>query len=304
VHFRMFGFPSPDYADVRDEEARELERERVRLWYVALTRARDLLLLPRQSERVANDWFGVLELDLKDLPKLDLERFELSAPQPSKNTSNSQDRLTWKRESDAIAASQRTIVWHQPSRHEGPAPPEEIEEVFVGAEAMLERTPLADEDVSIQGGPERGLVLHKLIEEVLTHETADDQASLKARARDLLAQRGLADTEDPALGPCSSEIAASVERALQLPEIVALRPWLPEFRVYAAATSDRIIMLTAGVADAVAFDDTGGITWSSTGKATRPRQHTSSRDTAPRCATTSWQPMLRLGSLSSLHQVA
>jgi hypothetical protein len=190
----------------------------------------------------------------------------------------------------------------RPSRHEGLAPSEEIEEVFVGAEAV-ERTPLADEDVSIQGGRERGLVLHKLIEEVLTHETADDQASPEARERPARAARPRR-SEDPALGPCSSEIAASIERALQLPEIVALRPWLPEFRVYAAATSDRIIMLTAGVADAVAFDDTGGITWSSTGKATRPRQHTSSRDTAPRCATTSWQPMLRLGSLSSLHQVA
>ena len=78
----------------------------------------------------------------------------------------------------------------RPSRHEGLAPSEEIEEVFVGAEAVL-ATPPADDEVSIQGGRERGLVLHKLIEEVLTHETADGQASLKARARDLLAQLGL-----------------------------------------------------------------------------------------------------------------
>jgi superfamily I DNA/RNA helicase len=259
VHFRMFGFPSPDYVEVRDEEARELERERVRLWYVALTRARDLLLLPRQSERVANDWFGVLELDLKDLPKLDLERLGLSPPQPPKGAVNVQDQVTWRRDSDAIAALQRTIVWHQPSRHEGTALSEGIEDVFVGAETVL-ATPPVDEEVSIQGGRERGLVLHKLIEEVLTHETADDQASLTARARDLLAQLGLADTDDPALGPCSGEIAASIQRAFQLPEIAALRPTLlPEFRVYAAATSDRTITLTAGIADAVAFDDTGRI---------------------------------------------
>jgi hypothetical protein len=34
---------------------------------------------------------------------------------------------------------------------------------------------------------------------------------------------------------------------------------LPEFRVYGAATSDRTITVTAGVADAVAFDDMGRI---------------------------------------------
>ena len=49
VHFKVFGFPSPDYDHVCQEEAEELRRERVRLWYVALTRARDLLLLPRQT---------------------------------------------------------------------------------------------------------------------------------------------------------------------------------------------------------------------------------------------------------------
>ena len=41
VHYKVFGYPNPDYESVYQEESDELRRERVRLWYVALTRARD-----------------------------------------------------------------------------------------------------------------------------------------------------------------------------------------------------------------------------------------------------------------------
>ena len=54
VHFRIFGYPSHDYDAVRQEEEEQLRCERVRLWYVALTRARDLLLLQNR----ASGWRG------------------------------------------------------------------------------------------------------------------------------------------------------------------------------------------------------------------------------------------------------
>ena len=38
MHFKVFNFPGPEYNSVRQEESEELRRERVRLWYVALTR--------------------------------------------------------------------------------------------------------------------------------------------------------------------------------------------------------------------------------------------------------------------------
>ena len=88
----------------------------------------------------------------------------------------------------------------------------------------------------VQGGRERGVILHKLIEEVLTGELADDLAKLQARASELLAaQLGLPDAEDAADGLSSREMATAVQRTLQLKEITELRPKpLPEFRVYAA----------------------------------------------------------------------
>lgn len=261
VHFRVFDFPSPDYDNVAQEEAGELRRERVRLWYVALTRARDLLLLPRQTERIPNDWLSLVSLDINALPLLDLTGFSGSLPEVAASTANVQDLATWEREAAVIAASERRIIWHQPSRHEGStAPTETSEEIFVGAEAPLERLPVADREMIIQGGRERGLILHKLMEEVLTGETSEDVAALRARATELLAQMGVPDTEDAAASPSSGEMASAVQRALQLPDVAVLRPrLLPEFRVYAGVLADQKLSLTAGIADAVAVDGGGRV---------------------------------------------
>jgi len=261
VHFRVFDFPSLDYDNVAQDEAEAQRRERVRLWYVALTRARDLLLLPRQTERIQNDWLSLVALDINALPVLDLTLFNGSLPQPGAGTINVQDIATWEREAAVIAASERRIVWHQPSRHEGPGAPIEFsEEIFVGADAPLESMPVADNAMMIQGGRERGLILHKLMEEVLTGETNEDVTALQARAAGLLTQTGTPDAEDAAFGFSSAEMAAAVQRTLQLPDVVALRPrLLPELWVYAGVLADHKLSLTAGIADAVAIDAEGRV---------------------------------------------
>jgi ATP-dependent exoDNAse (exonuclease V) beta subunit len=259
VHFKVFGYPSADYEAVAQSEQGELIRERVRLWYVALTRARDLLLIPRQSERISGDWLSLLTLNIEDLPALDLTAFETS-PQPVASApENSQDITVWERESAAIKSAERTIVWHQPSRHEGAEVPVDFRaEVFAGMEAFTDQPPPIEGEVIIQGGRERGLLLHKLMEEVLTGETSDGEAELKSRANVLLAQLGLEDHADPSAGPSSDELAATIKRTLELPEIVELRYGLvPEYWVYSGAEADNLVSVTAGIADAVALDDAG-----------------------------------------------
>ena len=79
---------------------------------------------------------------------------------------------------------------------------------------------------SIQGGRERGLILHKLLEEVLTGETADDAVSLTERARVLITAIGKPVVDDPAQGLSPAELAGCVARTLALPEIAELRPTL------------------------------------------------------------------------------
>ena len=92
-----------------------------------------------------------------------------------------------KAEAATIAATRRSILWRSPSRHEdrvGEEPERADDGVFVGEGALSERIPAEtqpdDERITIKGGRERGLVVHKLLEEVLSGETGEP-ASRKTR---------------------------------------------------------------------------------------------------------------------------
>ena len=261
VHFKMFGFPSPGYETFRQEETEELRRERIRLWYVALTRARDLLLLPKQRERIEGDWLSLINIDIEDLPPFDSKRFKGVPTAGVGSSPNAQGTAVWEQEASIITANQRRISWHHPSRHEDPAEPvEEPEAVFANADVALEAMPEETEEAHIRGGRERGLILHKLMEEVLTGETLGDVGLLQARGAEFVAQLGFEDAQDVSSGPSSAEMATTVERTLQLPEIAELRSRLvPEFRVYASAIEGCVATLMAGIADAVAIDERGRI---------------------------------------------
>ena len=73
-HCRVFGVEPTGYEAARNDEKAELDRERVRLWYVAATRARELLVLPRLVVDAARSaWLSVVDLALPELPAFDLE---------------------------------------------------------------------------------------------------------------------------------------------------------------------------------------------------------------------------------------
>jgi len=70
---KILGIAPPGHANVFEAEQAEAGRERVRLWYVAATRARELLVLPRFSTGFAkSSWFGVANFPPEDLPPADL----------------------------------------------------------------------------------------------------------------------------------------------------------------------------------------------------------------------------------------
>ena len=117
---RVFGVEPTGYEAARNEEKAELDRERVRLWYVAATRARELLVLPRLDvDAVASAWHSVVDLDLPELPALDLDHLpsEVGAGEPG--AENEQTREAFAAEAAAIAEHTRSIVWRTPSRDEG-----------------------------------------------------------------------------------------------------------------------------------------------------------------------------------------
>ena len=252
----VFGVEPTGYEAARADEKAELDRERVRLWYVAATRARELLVLPRLDvDAAASAWLSVVDLDLPGLPALDLDHLPAGVGAGEPVTENEQTREMFASEAAAIAERTRSIVWRTPSRDEGAAhsvPREETPTIIVtdGDGAPTDGVAAA----AIQGGRERGLILHKLIEEVLTGETAEARLELVARAETLIRTLGLPVLDDPAQGLAPAEIAGCVLRALSLPQVAALRPGLvPEFTVYGSSEGDTHEEATAGIVDAVFF---------------------------------------------------
>lgn len=256
VYYQLGPVNHADYDVVLAGEKAQSDRENIRLLYVACTRAEQLLVLPRLSNG-KSAWLEMVELSLDELPTLDLDRLCENLPARVSDQENEQDQETFAAEADRIVALTSTISWRQPSRHERPdevvATEREEQQAFVEAE---EARPV------VQGGPVRGTVLHKLMEEVLNGETVADEDAVKERAEALLEQLGETPAEDAAQGIAPHELAHTVMNTLTLPEIASLIDRLhPEFAVWAHSAGDnpKVEFVTAGVADAVSLDEEGSI---------------------------------------------
>lgn len=184
----LFGVEPDDYGAIKEWNITALQRERVRLWYVAATRARDLLVLPRHSCPLKDGAYArIVDFDLSSLNAIDPEALGAPMAPPSPPAENRQTREIFSAEASEIRRSHRTISWLQPSRSELAAPVEiESHPVFDSVE-LVEQA--AEQSASpIAGSPTRGTILHKLMEEVLNGETFDSTEALLARASELMAQ--------------------------------------------------------------------------------------------------------------------
>jgi len=201
---------------------------------------------------------ALLDLGLADLPALALDQPPVPFP-VAENAGNTQTREVFAGEAAAIAAAASRLRWQAPSRAEGDGPiaPTVLEETtesrIDGAEQGM--TTLAPPVV--QGGRDRGLVMHKLFEEVLTGETDDAASALCTRSAELIEQLGAGLPSDPR-GLSATEIAGCVERTLRLPDIARVRANLvPEYSVYGALHAGPEELVTAGIADAISFTGDG-----------------------------------------------
>ncbi|MBY4949513.1 UvrD-helicase domain-containing protein [Cupriavidus respiraculi] len=254
----VFGVRPAGYDAIRSAEGAELERERVRLWYVAATRARELLVLPRPAVTSDKSWASLVDMALQELPTVALEE---DPPPMSSQTGacpNQQTRETFAAEARLIAESHRGIRWLAPSRDEGHMSgavliPEIAQVVLPGAESGTEGSAVA-----VRGSRDRGVILHKLMEEVLNGEVSDDLATLTERAATLICTMGAGCHEDASTGLSPAEIAGCVLRTLTIPDIAKMRPRLmAELPVYGSAASTFLEDAIVGVADAVAVGEDG-----------------------------------------------
>jgi ATP-dependent exoDNAse (exonuclease V) beta subunit len=115
----ILGTEPSGHATIKSWNEQELARERVRLWYVAVTRARDLLVLPRHSAQLPNAcWSRIVDLGLGDLESIDPTKLREGVLSKVAVWENVQTREIFAGEATFLAKNRKNIVWHRPSRDE------------------------------------------------------------------------------------------------------------------------------------------------------------------------------------------
>lgn len=258
LHWTVGGVASPKLSEALAMQADELARERARLLYVGCTRSKDLLILPQIGAAGAGSYARAVDLGYDALPELDLGEVTGARPVPDRGPENRQDKAVFEAEAARIAVASAPIAWLRPSRHDG------------------DRADWGDaddgEDFGIVVAPDiagagrlRGLLMHKLIEEILSDLLEEAPGPVQARAQVLLAELLSARESGPL--PDSAEVARTALGALKIPEMAALRGSLvPEISLYALVDAGDAVLPLAGRADALVVEDgviTAVIDWKS-----------------------------------------
>jgi ATP-dependent exoDNAse (exonuclease V) beta subunit len=248
LHMMLGDVASPELTDALDREDQMLRREQERLWYVTCTRARELLLIPQLGEAGEKSWARIIDHQFDRLPALQVARlplmpFETKGAEPA----NTQSSEVFEAERARIAVASKPLVWVRPS--------DEDDDRATVIEALVSEPGDAPEtEAPIGAGRLRGLVLHKLLEEILTDEVGDDERSLAVRAAKLTEELAVEEEEGVVLAD-TTEMARCVRQALHLKDIAELRPRLvPEWPIYGLMGS-RGTQAIAGRVDAVAIDE-------------------------------------------------
>lgn len=241
LHWMIGGVAPPNLTAAREEERQSETLERQRMWYVACTRARDLLVIPELPSASAQSWSRIVNLAHGSLPELDLNSLPPETTVTTAVVPNTQTVDIFLAEADAISSASPAINWRRPSGHD-PDRALVLESTTTSVEETFEFVqPLG-------AGRLRGVLLHKLMEELLTGELDEDESAAEQRAVALLDQLSGMNPEGVEALPDPREAALTAMRTLRFPEIAALRPTLQaETAIWAASEGTYL----AGRADAV-----------------------------------------------------
>ncbi len=245
----FFGMRPVGYA--AEVTAAEMEErfERYRLWYVAMTRAKSLLMLPYfdNIQSRGESWAELLSLPIDSLPKVDLSTLNAKPRKTVAQSSNKETEEAFAAMSASIAERQKPrLEWVTPSKHEHSAG----SSTRLSMDEIMTSQPDLDPYANIIGGAERGNILHKLMEEILTGELTDGREEIEGRALQLIEQVVAKDMRKiKELYP--QELARCVTNTLSLDSIVAIRPRLiPELATATRLDVDGKIKITYGIMDA------------------------------------------------------
>lgn len=247
LHWIIGGVIPPDLEKARTEEGQSEALERERIWYVACTRARELLVIPSLTAAEASSWSRVVNLRTSTLPELDLSSLPEAAVVAREVAENVQTAERYAVEADMVRASVPAIIWRRPSVHDA-------DSNRVALDGPIELDEVGERARVVGGGFERGNVLHKLIEELLTGELDETLEAVSERAAHLLDQLMPLRRQTPGSGaspPHPREVAETALRTFGMPAILPFRARLmPEVSIWASEGENYL----AGRADAVVMD--------------------------------------------------
>ena len=237
LHTKVLGLPTSGLEQTTENEKLEQEAENHRLGYVLTTRARDLLILPTPTGEPDNTdestWFGHIAWphevgETIDPPKAAAMRtYALPDTGPDEEAFREQVRN--------LEVSLPTVTRRKPSDHEEDEEPARHD---------------VDEEVARQRersrvGFARGRIVHKLLEELITGELAEDD--LPQRVATLISQTDLTTELDV------EDLARKIRVTWNLSHVVDVRNQLvAELPLAHARREGNDIEITTGVADAVA----------------------------------------------------
>lgn len=251
----FFKIHPSNYIDAKATDEMEAASERTRLMYVAMTRARDLLVIPVHAEAQERHWSSIVDLKTCNLPELSLAEREGRERRARDVDNTAQDRDTFEKETLAIANIKKRVVQRTPSRHEQIG----VHQSLLTYDEMIVAEPIYDKSEVIKGSAERGIVLHKLIEEILTGELEEDVIAISERS-EVLSTQLMSSTGAKLDGLDHLNLANEICATLSLPDIQQIRERLvPEVTTMNAYDYDDYEIVENGIMDAVALNETGDI---------------------------------------------
>jgi CRISPR-associated exonuclease Cas4 len=193
-------------------------------------------------------WAKLLDFKLDEVPELNIARLPRATVAAPPGIQNQQSAEVFAAEQSRLREASPTIRWIRPSDHDPDVIPIQM------PSASGEEEPVQPAS-SVAGSRMRGVLLHKLMEELVTGELEEIGDAVTSRARLLLDQL----IEPNSLGnpPEPEELANTALETIQLPEIKPFRKTLTaEMPIYGAAPTNPDHLI-GGRADAVAQAEEG-----------------------------------------------
>ncbi|MGY8676628.1 UvrD-helicase domain-containing protein [Bradyrhizobium sp. UFLA05-153] len=247
LHWALGQVVPPSLGEALLAEETEKKEENLRLLYVACTRAMELLVIPDFTWSNDASWAKLLDFKLDTIPELNIARLPRIPIVAPAAVANHQSLEIFAEEQSKLESAPR-IRWITPSEGD----PDVVTEQLPSEAA--EEGPLRP-DPALEGGRIRGILLHKLMEELITGELEESQSAATSRAK--LLSDELFSLSQSGASLDADELATTALRTLQLPDIKRFRGRLiAEVPIHAVALADSDYLI-AGRADAIAQDKDG-----------------------------------------------